>query len=81
MLDYLLEIFERDKKSSTKRPGWPARPSGLGAGRGARRRSPRTTNAAYDDRERRHDDDDRDDDDRSSTRKKKREIDFLDFGD
>jgi hypothetical protein len=80
MFDSLLEIFERDKKSSTKRPG------GL-RGRlasvldGERDDDRRADERRYDDRDRERDDDDRDDDDRPSKRKKKREFDFLDLGD
>ena len=85
MLDTLLELFERDKKSSSNRS------SGSGGIRGrlasaldgerdddrhSRERRPADRDR-YDDR----DDDDRYDDDRSSNRKKKRELDFLDFGD
>jgi hypothetical protein len=72
MLDTLLEIFERDKKSSGKRsPGLRGRLASVLDGE-------RDDDRHYDDRSR---DRDRDDDDRSSKRKKKREFDFLDFGD
>jgi hypothetical protein len=80
MLDNLLEIFERDKKSSTKRSGG-LRSRLASALDGERDHDRRADERRYDDRDRDRDDDDRDDDDRSSKRKKKREFDVLDFGD
>ena len=77
MLDSLLELFERDKKSSGQRPG------GLRGRLASALDGERDDDRRYEDRDRKRDrdDDDRDDDDRSSGRKKKRELDFLDFGD
>lgn len=77
MFDSLLELFERDKKSSSTRSG------GLRGRLATALDGERDDDRRYDDRDRKHDrdDDDRDDDDRPSQRKKKREFDFLDFGD
>lgn len=73
MLDSLLDLFERDKKSSTTSSG------------GLRGRLSSVLDGEHDDDHRRYADRDRtrdrDDDDRPPTRKKKREFDFLDFGD
>lgn len=81
MLDTLLELFERDNKSSGNRSGGlrGRLASALDGERDDDRRySERRPGDRdrYDDR----DDDDRDDNHRSSNRKKKREFDFLDFG-
>jgi hypothetical protein len=82
MLDNLLELFERDKKSSGKRSGG-LRGRLASALDGERDDDRRYSERRYDDRDQNddRDDDDRDDHHRSSKRKKKREFDFLDFGD
>lgn len=79
MLDELLEIFERDKKSgSQSKSGLRGRLSSLlGDDDRARQSSSDRDRRSYDDR----DDDDDDDDDRRSERKRSRERDFFDFGD
>jgi len=80
MFDSLLELFERDKKSSANRPGG-LRGRLATALDGERDDDRRSDERRYDDRKHDRDDDDRDDDNRPSQRKKKREFDFLDFGD
>ena len=81
MLDSLLDLFERDKKSSSARSGGLR--SKLANAIDGERDEYRSDTRHYDDRNRKRDDDDdrQDDDDRPSKRKKKREFDFLDFGD
>lgn len=76
MLDELLEIFERDKKSgSQSKSGLRGRLSSLlGDDDRARQSSSDRDRLSYDDR-------DDDDDDRRSERKRSRERDFFDFGD
>ncbi len=76
MLDELLEIFERDKKSgSQSKSGLRGRLSSLlGDDDRARQSSSDRDRRSYDDR-------DDDDDDRRSERKRSRERDFFDFGD
>ena len=87
MLDTLLELFERDKKSSAKRSGGlrGRLASALDGEREGDRRydERRYDDRRSDDRDRQYDrdDDDRYDDDRPANRRKKREFDFLDFGD
>ncbi len=75
MLDSLLDLFERDKKTSNQRSG------GLRGRLASALDGERDDDRRYDERSRDRNDDDRDDDDRPSNRKKKREFDFLDFGD
>ena len=81
MLDTLLELFERDKKSSSNRSGGSGGIRGRLASAldGERDDDRRSSERRSDDRNR--DDDDRYDDDRPANRRKKREFDFLDFGD
>jgi hypothetical protein len=76
MLDDLLELFERDKKSGTPpKSGLRGRlTSLLGNDDRDRHASPDRDRRSYDDR-------DDDDDDRRSGRKRSRERDFFDFGD
>lgn len=76
MLDELLEIFERDKKSgSQSKSGLRGRLSSLlGDDDRARQSSSDRDRRSYHDR-------DDDDDDRRSERKRSRERDFFDFGD
>ena len=81
MLDDLLDLFERDKKStsaSSAKPGLRSRLSSLlGGDDRDDRPAPDRERRRFDDR---HDDDDRDDD-RRSTRKHSRERELFDFGD
>ena len=81
MLDTLLELFERDKKTSSTPASGGLRGRLASVLDGERKDDRRYDERRSDDRDRKRDDDDRDDDERSSTHKKKREFDFLDFGD
>ncbi len=80
MLDTLLELFERDKKSSSKSSGG-LRGRLASALDGERNDDRRYDDRRYEDRDRKRDHDDDDDDDRSSKPREKRESDFLEFGD